>query len=150
MYQFVVIGLGLTLLIGGGYYLKKTDDSGVLSKAFARDSAFPTLDSVAGTYTCDINSGCAYPSEFTFLPTGKVEFIARYDDDRGEMRETGIWRFGKGGTVNVTLSKSDGKEFNRVHKLAAHTVESEQLSAFIFDSMLYPHMSEPVFSKLGE
>ena len=35
MYQIVVIGLGLVLLFGAGYYIKRTDNNGVIQQSLS-------------------------------------------------------------------------------------------------------------------
>lgn len=37
LYQIIVIGLGLTLLFGGGYYIAQTDTNGVLRSTLSEE-----------------------------------------------------------------------------------------------------------------
>ncbi len=37
MYQILVIGLGLLFVIGGGYYISRTDSNGVIQNSLSHD-----------------------------------------------------------------------------------------------------------------
>lgn len=55
LYQIVVIGLGLTLLFGGGYYIARTDTNGVLQSTLSEekktDYVSSSTDSIEGLET---------------------------------------------------------------------------------------------------
>lgn len=56
LYQIVVIGLGLTLLFGGGYYIARTDTNGVLRSTLSEEKKVEVSETTEIESSGDISS----------------------------------------------------------------------------------------------
>ena len=54
MYQIVVIGLAVTLLFGGFYFIKKTDSNGSIEKSLSNQSTLDATTTEDTTSNTDI------------------------------------------------------------------------------------------------
>lgn len=138
MYQIIVLGVGLSLLIGGAYYIKETDHTGLLAQTIVSNAPLVPED-IAGDYICDVNSGCSDTYTISFDKAGSLSIVAVADSGRQLLNEEGIWRFEKGGAITVIFS--DSRTF------LIQSVSTTTLTKLVYDAKLYPNMRKPIFSR---
>lgn len=154
-YQVIVLGIVLSLLFGGVYYIKKSDDAGVLSYAFSSsnkkiDYSPPlTVEDVAGKYLCESSSGCADPHTLDIEQTGAVHLITSYNEGVESFSEDGSWRFENGGLITLSFSDSSYEHYEVPRTILIQSVSTSTLSKFVFDTKFYTGMYKPTFVKLN-
>lgn len=138
MYQIIVLGVGLSLLIGGAYYIKETDHVGLLAQTIVYNAPLVS-DDITGDYICDVNSGCSDTYTISFDKSGTVGLAVAADSGRQLLSEEGVWRFEKGGAITVIFS--DSRTF------LIQSVSTTTLTKLVYDAKLYPNMRKPIFSR---
>ncbi len=77
MYQTLVLGLGILLLVGVGYFITHTDNQGVISNSIQETASSSSVlvkqASVPGTYVCDSENGCANPRTLVMYENGTLK-----------------------------------------------------------------------------
>ena len=156
MYQFIVLGLGFLLLVGGGYLIYRSNDgnSGVLKQAFSTSkniktfNASSTVETIVGVYACDVKSGCAGQYSLTLNQYGDVYLT--HSDDNGLIQEHGTWNFEQNGSITLTLTDSSGAPYSVPRTILVQSVSKDHLSKLVFDNKIYTDMNSPVFTRQGE
>ncbi len=153
-YQVIVLGIALSLLFGGAYYIKKSDDAGVLSYAFSTSNKKIeygpplTVEDVSGEYICEASSGCNDPHTLKIEPTGEVHMITSYNEGVESFSEDGTWRFENGGLITMSFSDSSYEHYEVPHTMLIQSVSTSTLSKFVFDTKSYTGMYKPTFLKV--
>ena len=148
MYQLVVLGLACTLLLGGAYYIKSADGSGILSQAIISPSYRITEDMIPGVYVCDASSGCTNVATLTLKDTGDVVLVSGSDAEAIE--ETGTWQFVKGQLVSISLTAQKDTIYDVPHTLLVQSVGTSTLTKISYNSNLFPGIYKPTFTKQSE
>lgn len=151
MYQLIVIGLGITLIVGGGYYIATTDDVGVLKLSLVStpvpQEALPTAEEIAGTYLCGTESGCKRPHILTLSDDGAARLDVADESGADSGQESGAWSFVPGGFVSVVFSASSSGEYEHPHAILIQSVRPDALSKYVYDDSEYPDMVKPTFTR---
>ena len=151
MYQFIVLLALFTVVIGGGFYIKKSDGEGVLKKAFSSsgpvDTFIMTSENVSGSYYCSVVSGCSEYYKLNITTGGTAEMVTSYEGGMENVVERGTWAFGEKGAIDVSLVESMGNYYDIPHLIKINTVSSSTFKNIIYDSKIYPDMKNPVFIK---
>lgn len=149
MYQFIVLLALFTVVIGGGFYIKKSDGEGVLKKAFSSngpvDSFVATAENISGSYYCDNSYGCTDSHKLTISSGGTCELVTSYEGGMENEVERGTWQFNQNGTISISLVESLAERYDIPHLLQINTVGSSTLKNLIYDTKIYPDMNNPIF-----
>ncbi len=151
MYQFIVLGLGAALLVGGSYYIVQSDNQGVLSTSLTaptQTESLPNMEEIAGVYMCMNDAGCHRPYTLTLSEDGAARMEVSNDASGVEvLQEWGIWSFKPGGLIALTLTGSADATYDPPHSFLIQSVSSQALSRYVFDETQYPDMVKPVFTR---
>ena len=153
MYQFIVLGLGLLLVVGGGFLIKTTDShsEGILSKAFSNTNEMitvpPTVETVTGEYSCDGTSGCVNPKVVTLDAYGGAHMVTTHIEGEETLKEEGTWRLEQGGLITLILSDSASEHYEIPHVMLIQSVNVSGLSKISYDTRIYTDMHKPIFKR---
>lgn len=105
MYQTFVIGLGFLVVIGLGYFIHRTDTSGlIIDKTPYQEvssSTSPVVQLAAGTYLCDVDSKCTVPYVLTVQEGGEATLTTSFENGAEVLTERGTWKIEEGKLVLV-------------------------------------------------
>ena len=108
MYQALVLGLGVLLVGGIGYFINHSDQAGVLSSAIVEETSSSTAESMRqslpGTYVCDVDSKCPNPRVLTLSEEGNAIMTTTYENGAEVVEEQGTWNTTSGGKAVIFLT----------------------------------------------
>ncbi|MFA5132015.1 MAG: hypothetical protein WC444_01660 [Candidatus Paceibacterota bacterium] len=151
MYQFIVLALGLVLIVGGGYFITKANDHGVLGVSIAGKpepfAKLPTAEEVSGVYRCNETSGCKNPYMMTLTEDGVAQVDIERKDAIDVLKEYGTWVFKSGGLLALTINGSSAGSYDPPHAFLIQSIGTSTLSRYIFNAKQYTDLVKPVFTK---
>ena len=148
MYQIIVVGLGLSLILGGSYYVAKTDNYSVLGNTLTEntDALKLSTEDIAGNYVCAKTTGCANPYTLTLDTDGAATLHVTYENGVETKSEQGLWSLITGGFVSLTLTgpllESDDSS---ARTFLIQSVSTSTLGKLVFDEKVYTDMVHPTF-----
>lgn len=157
MYQVTVLGILFALLLGGGYYITKSDNKSMISGTLLEEKSMqtdfiPTAENIVGRYLCDRASGCENEKTLAILSDGNVEISTNKNEgiEISNDVEKGQWSLGNGNTVVMSFDKTytEGDESTTTTStLFVQSVSSTTLAKISFDRNIYKDMKKPVFTR---
>jgi hypothetical protein len=154
MYQAIVLGLGVLLVVGGGYLIQNTDKQGVILASVSTPAGTSTvknkITSLPGTYVCDVGSGCQNPRILTVYETGEVKMNTNFDNGVEILDEVGTWTMNQEGRLILLLTGTSQETYPDPRTLSVKYVSSTTLSGIGFDPSKYKDFKNPVFLKQGD
>lgn len=154
MYQTIVLGLGVLLVIGGGYLIEHTDKQGVIRSTISATSGNSTTTtqgvSIAGVYLCDAATGCPNPRTLTLAEDGGLKMNTYIDNGVEVMDEVGSWAKGTDGTLTLFMTGAQSGVYKTPHALEIKYVSPSTLSGISYDPSQYKDVKNPVFLRQGD
>ena len=151
MYQAFVLGLGVLLLLGVGYFVKHTDQAGVIDSSLSQSTnsvrALSQKEELPGVYVCDAGSGCESSRTLTVYPTGELKMTTSYEGGVETIDEVGTWSFSEKEGLLCVFTGTTNDTYIAPHTLKSHHVSTSTLSDIIYDSSVYTDFKNPVFLK---
>lgn len=150
MYQTFVLGLGLLLLTGLAYYIKHTDQNGLVTGSFSTTTTTvipATPESLPGVYMCNSSSGCENPRVLKIMGNGEVTLSSSFNNGVELVEEFGTWDVNDSGTVQILLTGTNSETYTMPRTILIGTSTSDTLSQLTFDTTLYGDWKNPVFLK---
>ncbi len=157
MYQIAVLGILFALLLGGGYYITKSDDKSMISGTLLEEKSvqtdfIPTAENILGRYFCDRVSGCQSERTLNILSDGSVEMSTNNNEgiEISNDIEKGQWSIGGRNTILMSFNKTSGEgeeSTTTTSTLFVQSVSSTTLAKISFDRNIYKDIKKPVFAK---
>jgi hypothetical protein len=157
MYQALVLGLGVLLIAGLGYFIKNTDQTGVInttisttqnttSKGGATSTPVEAL-SLAGTYVCDVDSKCPNPRTLVIYEDGGLRMTTSFDNGVEVLEETGTWIQGEDGSVTLLITGTNNELYVDPLPLSLKQISSSTLVGTETTAPQYRDWKDPIFRK---
>ncbi len=153
MYQAFVLGLGALLLFGTGYFIKHTDNEGVLRSslsttvnASSSDVESGAVETPDGVYVCDSSSGCQNGYTLTLSEHGDATMRTSFDNGVEVVDEFGVWQ-ATGVMVTITFTGTAQDIYVSPRVLVGTLNPKGSFSRIEADKTLYPDFSTGRFTK---
>ncbi len=131
MYQTLVLSLGVLLVVGVGYFVKHTDQTGVIPSAVSTPVSTSTPQSVtinvAGTYVCDVDSKCGDPRVLILKDDGELRMTTSYASGVEILEEAGTWKIEPKGDITILLTGTNIEVYATPHVLSLRKVSDMTL-----------------------
>lgn len=159
MYQAFVLGLGVLLLFGVGYFIKSTDQTGIVTSNLTTQShqasssssteaqGKPLLETIQGTYVCDTDSRCANPRILVIAENGELNMTTSFDNGVEILEEIGTWTADAKGNVSLIITGTNSEIYPTPYILSARLVSSSTLLGVKTEGNLYKDWVNPLFRK---
>jgi hypothetical protein len=157
MYQALVLGLGVLLIAGLGYFIKQTDQAGVINTTLSTtqsatstgDASSAKTDSLAlvGIYVCDVDSKCPNPRTLVIYEDGGLRMTTSFDNGVEMLEETGTWLQGKEGDVTLLITGTNNELYADPHPLSLKQISSSTLIGTGSSDPEYGDWKDPIFRK---
>lgn len=152
MYQAFVIGLGALLIVGIGYFVKHTDQIGVVSSNLTVQASSMSPDqlraAVPGTYVCDTDSKCVHPRVLTLNADGSAKMVTNFNNDVETLEETGTWQVADEGKLAITIEGSQANQYVTPVRLLTKYVSERTIIGG--EGVGYDNWTNSVFKKQQE
>ncbi len=132
MYQTLVLGLGVLLIVGVGYFVKHTDQAGVITSAVSVEVSTSTTQNtsagIAGTYVCDVDSKCNDPRILILKDDGELRMTTSYASGVEILEEAGTWKIEPKGDITILLTGTNTEVYVTPHVLSLRKVSDTTLA----------------------
>ncbi len=151
MYQTLVLGLGVLLLLGVGYFIGHTDQTGVINSAVSTPVSTSTTQtastSVAGTYVCDIDSKCSDPRILILEEDGELRMTTSYTSGVEILEEVGTWLVEAKGDVLIFLTGTNTEVYATPERLSLRKLSDVTLAGLPSTNVEYKEWGTSLFRK---
>lgn len=151
MYQTLVLGLGVLLLIGVGYFIERTDQAGVITSLVSTPVSTSTPQSVTlsltGTYVCDIDSKCGDPRILILEDDGELHMTTSYASGVEILEEVGTWLLEAKGDIIILLTGTNTEVYATPERLSLRRVSDATLAGLPNTSPEYKEWGTSLFRK---
>lgn len=151
MYQTLVLGLGVLLIIGVGYFVKHTDQAGVITSAVSVEVSTSTTQNtsagIAGTYVCDVDSKCSDPRVLVLEESGELRMTTSYASGVEILEETGTWKIESKGDITIFLTGTNTEVYTTPQTLLLRKVSEVTLAGLPNASSEYKEWGTSLFRK---
>jgi hypothetical protein len=157
MYQTLVLGLGVFLIAGLGYFIKHTDQSGVITTTLSSGSTTTSSGEVFsaetitagidGTYLCDVDSKCSNPRTLVIHADGGLGMITSFDNGVEVLEETGTWMQGKDGNVELLITGTNDELYADPLSLSLKQISSSTMIGVGSPPSQYGDWKDTIFRK---
>ncbi len=151
MYQTLVLGLGVLLLIGVGYFIGHTDQAGIITSVVSvpvsTSTAQSTPTNIAGTYVCDIDSKCSDPRILILEEDGELRMTTSYASGVEILEEVGTWLFEAKGDIVILLTGTNTEVYATPERLSLRRVSDVTLTGLPSANPEYKGWGTSLFRK---
>ena len=151
MYQTLVLGLGVLLIAGVGYFIEHTDQAGIITSAVSIPVSTSTpqemTTSLAGTYVCDIDSKCSDPRILILEDDGELRMTTSYASGVEILEEVGTWLLEAKGDIVVLLTGTNTEVYVAPERLSLRKVSDITLAGLPSISPEYKDWGVSLFRK---
>lgn len=151
MYQIFVLGLGVLLLIGVGYFIEHTDQTGIITAAVSTEVGTSTIQStptgVAGTYVCDVDSKCSDPRVLVLEESGELRMTTSYASGVEIFEEVGTWKIEPKGDIVIVLTGTNAEVYMTPERLSLRKLRDITLAGLPSTNPEYKEWGTSLFRK---
>lgn len=157
MYQTLVLGLGVLLIAGLGYFIKSTDQTGVITTTLFATSTATTGEAtstaqlsssrIEGLYLCDIDSKCPDPRTLIIYEDGGLRMTTSFDNGVEVLEETGTWIQDKEGNITLLITGTNNELYVDPLPLSLKQISSSTLVGTGSSAPQYKDWKESIFRK---
>lgn len=151
MYQTLVLGLGILLLIGVGYFIEHTDQAGIITSAVSTEVSTSTTQNtptnIAGTYVCDVDSKCNDPKVLVLKDDGELHMTTSYASGVEILEEVGTWLLEAKGDVAIFLTGTNTEVYVAPHMFYLRKVSDMTLVGLPSTNPEYKEWGSSLFRK---
>lgn len=154
MYQTLVLGLGILLLVGVGYFIQHTDSQGVISHSIevtaSSSSATAKQNTAPGTYLCDSENGCTNPRTLSIYEDGTLKLSTSFDNGVEVLDEAGTWKIENEGMMTIRITETATNVYQNPRTLQVKYISGTTLSGLSYDESQFKDLKNPVFIRQGD